>query len=159
MGKDHNEYEKEARRIIDRSDYMSVGTSTKSGKPWVAPVLFVHDHAFNLYFLSAVDALHSKNILENDSVSISIFDSHQKIGLSEGIQAEGRAELVEEDSIKKAIELYCKKAFPDSDIKPTGRYVPENYLGASEFRFFRIRPANIYITGEDRRIRVAFSDK
>ena len=39
----------------------------------------------------------------------------------------------------RVIRLYCKKLFPDSDIGPTERYVPDNYLGVAEFRFFEIK--------------------
>ena len=160
MMADHNPYDKKARAIIEKSDYMVIGTSTKSGKPWTAPVLFVHDTSFNTYFLSAVDALHSENILENSNVSISIFDSHQKIGSYEGgVQAEGKAKPVEKNDIERVIKLYCKKVFPDSDVSPTKRYIPENYLGDAEFRFFEIKLDNIYVTGEERHVKVDLKGK
>ncbi|MEM3838959.1 MAG: pyridoxamine 5'-phosphate oxidase family protein [Candidatus Micrarchaeaceae archaeon] len=158
MGEHYNAYEEKAKKIIVNSTYMVVGTSTKDGIPWVAPVLFVHDKDYNIYFLSAVDARHSKNLAENPNVSISIFDSNQKIGSFDGIQAEGEASLVEKGEIKKAITLYCKKVFPNSDMEPTKRYVPEDYLGASEFRFFKIKLTEIYLAGsEDRRVKVELS--
>ncbi len=155
----HSAYEEKAKRILDNCTYMVIGTSTKRGTPWVAPVLFVYDNDFNIYFLSAVDALHSKNILENADVAISIFDSRQEIGVSEGIQASGKASLVEKGDIENAITLYCKKVFPDSDMKPTKRYVPENYLGSAEFRFFKIKLAAAYVTGEDRRVEIELRGK
>lgn len=155
MAKDHDIYESKAKMILAKSNYMVVGTSTKNGKPWVAPVLFVHDDNLNLYFLSAVDALHSKNILENGNVSISIFDSHQKIGdLEEGIQAEGKATLVEEDNIERVISMYRKKAFPNSKTDSEDKYAAENYLGVAEFRFFKVKLIRMYVNGEDRRVEV-----
>jgi nitroimidazol reductase NimA-like FMN-containing flavoprotein (pyridoxamine 5'-phosphate oxidase superfamily) len=159
MDEHYNAYEEDAKRILAECTYMVIGTSTKEGEPWIAPVLYVYDKEYNIYFLSAVDAVHSENILKNPKVSISIFDSHQKIGISEGVQIEGRAELVEKAEIKKAITLYCEKVFPDSEVPPTTRYNPEEYLGASEFRFFKVKPANTYITGEDRRVKIQLSGK
>ena len=53
----------------------------------------------------------------------------------------------------------CLRAIPDSDVAPTERYKPEEYLGASEFRFFRVKPVNIYMTGEDRHVKVQLSGK
>ncbi len=159
MDEHYSAYEEKAKKIIDNCTYMVVGTSTKGGKPWVAPVLFVYDSDFNIYFLSAIDAVHSKNLLENADVSISIFDSRQKIGFPDGVQAEGKVSLVEKGDIKKAITLYCKKVFPDSDIEPMKRYVPENYLGAAEFRFFKIKLSAVYVTGEERRVKVELGDK
>ena len=154
MDDHYSVYEEKARKIFASSIYMVIGTSTKDGKPWVAPVLYVHDKDYCLYFLSAVDALHAKNILNNPEVSISIFDSHQKIGFSDGIQIDGTASLVERGEIKKAITLYCAKVYPNSDMEPTKRYVPDEYLGVSEFRFFKVKPINIYVTGEDRHTKV-----
>jgi nitroimidazol reductase NimA-like FMN-containing flavoprotein (pyridoxamine 5'-phosphate oxidase superfamily) len=150
----YNAYEEKAKKILSGCTYMVIGTSTTNGKPWVASVLYVYDKDYNLYFLSAVDAEHSENILKNPKVSVSIFDSHQRIGISDGIQIEGKAELVEKGEIKRVITLYCEKVFPDSDMPPTTRYKPEEYLGASEFRFFKVKLVNAYITGEDRRIKI-----
>ncbi len=155
----YNAYEQKAKEILNECLYMVVGTSTGDGKPWIAPVLYVYDKDYNLYFLSAVDAVHSSNIQKNPNVSIAIFDSHQKIGMSEGVQIEGKAELVEKGEINKVIKLYCDKAFPDSDVAPTKRYKPEEYLGASEFRFFKVKPVNTYMTGEDRHVKVQLSGK
>ncbi len=155
----YNAFEERAKEILSECTYMVIGTSTKDGNPWAAPVLYVYDKDYSLYFLSAVDAVHSENILKNPNVSIAIFDSHQKIGVSEGIQIEGKAELVDKGEIKKAITLYCNKVFPDSEIAPTERYRPEDYLGASEFRFFKVKPVNTYITGEDRRTKVQLSGR
>jgi nitroimidazol reductase NimA-like FMN-containing flavoprotein (pyridoxamine 5'-phosphate oxidase superfamily) len=155
MAADSNPYDNKARIIIERSNYMVIGTSTKNGKPWTAPVLFVHDTSFNIYFLSAVDSLHAENILDDPNVSISIFDSHQRVGSYEGgVQAEGKAKPVGKNDIERVIRLYCKKLFPDSDIEPTERYVPDNYLGVAEFRFFQIKLDNVYVTGEERRVKV-----
>ncbi len=154
MDEYYNVYEEKAKKIFADCAYMNVGTSTKDGKPWVAPVLFVYDKDYNIYFLSTVDARHSKNLLENADVSISIFDSSQKIGISYGIQAEGKVSLVEKREIKKVITLYCEKVFPDSEMEPTKRYVPEDYLGAAEFRFFKIKLADTYVKDGDSLVKV-----
>ena len=154
MENEGNLYLEKAENIFSVNKYMSLGTSTKDGKPWVAPVLYVYDENYRIYFLSAIDSLHAENIKENQEVSISIFDSEQNIGSSDGVQARGKCFVVEKNEIEKAITLYCKKVFPEPDIEPTKRYMPSEYLGASEFRFFRIDLSEIYVTGEDRRVRV-----
>ncbi len=154
MNKDGNLYLEKAESIFSDNKYMCIGTSTKKGRPWVTPVLYVYDEEYRVYFLSAIDSLHAENIKENSEVSIAIFNSEQKIGSSDGVQARGECSMVEEEEIEKAITLYCEKVFPGSDIKPTERYEKSEYLGASEFRFFRIDLSEIYVTGEDRRVRV-----
>ena len=154
METSYKTYEEKAQSILSKCMYMVVGTSTKDGKPWVAPVLYVYDDNYDFYFLSAIDAVHSENITKNPLVPVAIFDSNQKIGVTEGLQLEGKAEFVGEDEIVKAINLYCQKVFPGSTLPPTKRYKPEEYLGASEFRFFKVTLSEAYVTGEDRRVKI-----
>ncbi len=154
MEKDGNLYLEKAEGIFSNNKYMCIGTSTKKGRPWVTPVLYVYDEEYRVYFLSAIDSLHAENIKENPEVSIAIFNSEQKIGMSDGVQARGKCSMVEEGEIEKAITMYCDKVFSGSDVKPTDRYETSEYLGASEFRFFRIDLSEIYVTGAERRVRV-----
>lgn len=144
-------YKDKAMRIIASNMYMVLATSNKKTKPWANVVLFVFDGKKNFYFISAIDSLHAKNIDENPWVAFTIFDSAQPIGSTDAIQGSGTASLVGKDEIKKAIDLYAPKVFPDSTIPPAKRYPSEQYLGASEFRFFKIAVDELFVTGEDRR--------
>ena len=85
----------------------------KNNKPWSATVFFVFDKNLNLYLFSRPARRHSKEIIENPSVSGAIAKEH-KDGLGEpsrGVQFEGRCKLVEKSELKDAYNIY-KKRFP-----------------------------------------------
>ncbi|MCL5100423.1 MAG: pyridoxamine 5'-phosphate oxidase family protein [Candidatus Marsarchaeota archaeon] len=148
-----------ALKLIKNNKYMVLATSDQKLKPWASPILYVHDQNYDFYFLSAIDSVHAKNITSNPQVSIAIFNSTQAIGLSEGIQAEATASVVGKDVITGVINLYCEKLFPDSDMSPTQRYRPDDYLEPAEFRFFKIHPTKVFITSNvDRRVEVQLSE-
>lgn len=154
MAKTYKSYDEKAHTIIKDNNYMSLASSSKEGKPWVVAVFYSCDKDYNFYFLSAVDSKHAKQMLANPNVAFVIFDSGQKIGESDAVEVEGVVSVVGEDEIKKVIEVYVKKLFPSSDMPPTTRYNPSEYIEPSEFRFFKIKPGKMYTTGEDRRTEV-----
>ncbi|MDE1823486.1 MAG: pyridoxamine 5'-phosphate oxidase family protein [Candidatus Micrarchaeota archaeon] len=147
-------YKDKAKDIIGKNMYLVLATSGKDGKPWACPVFFAHDQDYNFYFMSATDSLHVKNINENDNVGIVIFDSNVPVGNSDEVQAAGHASVVEKDDIKRVIGIYSKKLYPKSPMPPTERYRPEDYTGASEFRFYKIKTEKVFTAGPDRRVEV-----
>ena len=64
-----------ARAIIDTNLYMTLGTADLDGRPWTSPVYFAAGKDRDLYWTSAVDAQHSRNLAERPFVSIVVFDS------------------------------------------------------------------------------------
>ncbi len=147
-------YGEMARHIIDQSRYMVIATSDKHARPWAAPVFFAYDDKFNLYFISAVDSKHAENISRNPYVAVSIFDSTQPIGMSDGVQIEGRTSVVERSKLKAVIDIYCSRLFNSANVSDSSRYNESEYSGASEFRFFKIEVTQAYVTGVDRRVKV-----
>lgn len=117
---------------------------------------FAHDEKYNFYFLSSINSRHAKNIIENPSVGVAIFDSRQKMGHTEGIQMEATAGQVGKNSIGNAIEHYVTKAFPNygTNMSPTERYNPGEYMEPAELRFFKVIPDKIYIRDIEDRIEV-----
>lgn len=147
-------FKDKAKGIIDNNKYMVLATSGKDGKPWACPVFFARDSDYNLYFMSATDSLHIRNIRENNSVAVAIYDSNAEVGSSDEVQATGSVAELDKAELKKAITVYSKKLYPKSPMQPTERYRPEDYSGASEFKFFRIKVGKIYTTGPERRVEV-----
>lgn len=152
-------YEGKAKVIIENNNYMVLASCTAEGQPWASPVFFTHDEKYTLYFLSAVDSQHCKNIAKNGKVGIAIFDSTQGLGSSDGVQMTGTASPVEKKGLQRVIELYVAKLFPASDIPPTERYDPEDYDEASEMRFYKVELKKVYITGPDRRVEIDLSEE
>jgi uncharacterized protein YhbP (UPF0306 family) len=156
---EYTTYKDKALHIIKHNKYMVLATADRDKKPWTAVVFYAYDADYNFYFLSAIDSLHAKNILKNHAVAFAIYDSTQKIGQSEGVQAGGRAYEVGRDDAKRVIGIYAKRLFPSSDMPATKRYTPEEYSKPAEFRFFKIVTDRLFTTGEDRRVEIDFKNE
>jgi len=154
----YGNYGEMAKAIIKENKYMVIATSDKSGRPWANPVFYAYDDKYDFYFLSAIDSVHAKNIIANFKVSIVIFDSKQKVGSSEAVQIEGSASIVKKENLERVIRIYSENLFPSSKMEHTERYNPKDYDEPSEFRFFKVTPAKIYVTGVDRRVEVDLSE-
>ncbi len=151
-----------ARFLMERLRYMAISTTSKRGEPWAAAVFFAHDQDYNLYFISAVDSQHSKNIMENPKVAAVIYDSNTPIDSYDEVQLSGTATLMKKDGLAKAIDVYCRKLAIHGGIAMNERYEPSSYLEPSEFRFFKVSIKHAFATDEelDRRVEVNLrSDK
>ncbi len=159
MWKPFQSYEDQATHILEQNKYMIIATCNKDKIPWAAPVFFTYDKEFNFYFLSATDSQHVKNLMENPNVALQVYDSNQPLGFAEQVQILGKALEVEKKDLKKVIELYCERLFPNSDIPPTQRYNPDEYSKPAEFRFFKVAILKTYTTGPDRKTEVDLKKK
>ncbi len=75
MTTESDDLAEEVRAILDANLYVTVGTADAEGRPWAAPVYFATADNVNLYWVSAPDARHSRNIAERAQVSLVVFDS------------------------------------------------------------------------------------
>ena len=60
----HPDLDAMARRVIDANLYMTVATLDPGGAPRLSPVYFTPARYTDLYWVSAPDAHHSRNLLE-----------------------------------------------------------------------------------------------
>ena len=103
-----------AKRIIDFSNYLSLGT-TNGKEPWVNAVFYASDKDFNLYFSSYNDSVHVQNILKNPNVAVAIYDSHIVVGSgkAQGVQIKATCHRVTGEDLLQAIEVLYAKRFSD----------------------------------------------
>ena len=145
-----------AEEVIRKNRYMVLATSSSDGRPWANVVFYAFDKDFNFYFLSAIDSLHAENIAKDQHIAFVIYDSSQPIGSFLSVQAKGKVSEVGKDRINKVISLYSDRLFPKSELSPLQRYPMNEYLEPSEFRFFRIEPEEIDVSGiTERRTKVS----
>jgi len=90
------EYKQILNEVLAENKYFCLATSDANGTPWSSPLLYIKDEDYNFYFLSHSGSRHCQNIKENNQVAFSIFDSKQNPGIAFGIQAYGKANIVEE---------------------------------------------------------------
>jgi uncharacterized protein YhbP (UPF0306 family) len=125
-----------ARRLLDASTLCAIATVTPGGLAHVNTAYFAWSPAFDLVWLSEPRASHSRNIRENDSVAVAVYDSGQTWGRPDrGIQLFGRAREVERAA--DDVEALYAARFPD-------------YTGTelSAYRFYALRPRRLKLFDE-----------
>ncbi len=128
-----------AKDIIKSNIYLTLGTSDGK-KPWTTPLFYACSDNYTFYFISQLDCLHVKHILQNPSVSFAIFDSHQKEGTGNGIQATGKASILNDNNLDEAFAYYHTSFIP---------MTKESFTGKTSYRFFQIISENFYILDPD----------
>lgn len=99
------------RSVLEKGYLMHIAISDASG-PWVSDVVYVHDNAFTLYWLSDQSVRHSTAIEKNPLVAatISLVNSHDDKEI--GLQIMGKAEKIEGDVLDIATKHRLKRGKP-----------------------------------------------
>ena len=101
---------KSLNEILGNNTLLAVASIKDGGESWINTVYFAYNDKLILYFLTPPTAQHSKNIEKNNSVAISIFDSHQRVtGKKRGLQIFGICRRAREKEVKEGIRIYGKR--------------------------------------------------
>jgi uncharacterized protein YhbP (UPF0306 family) len=93
--------------ILHSAEFCNIATVCEDGSPWNTPVFFVADDQKNIYWWSSLKAIHSKNILRDGRVYITVLDPRATQKDGQAVYIKGRSEVLENQSdIEKASELY-----------------------------------------------------
>src|SRR2546426_6832946 len=125
-----------ARRLLDASTLCAIATVSSGGRAHVNTAYFAWGPEFEIVWLSAPEARHSRNVRANPSVAVAVFRSTQRWGESDrGIQLLGRARELRGRSALEAERLYAKrfKAYVDD---------------LSAYRFYQLRTSRIKLFDE-----------
>ena len=120
------------KKSLEKQRLMQLATVGKAG-PWICTVHFIEDEALNLYWLSLPDRRHSKELAENARVAITVAVKLEMPVI--GIQAEGRAEEVQDSEvIKNVMKKYVTKY-------KIGDSFYENYVaGSNKHKLYKFTP-------------------
>lgn len=66
-----------ASAILEKNKYAVLSTVREDGAPWATPIHFANDEN-NIYWLSNDDTVHSINIVRDNRVFVTIFNSNQE---------------------------------------------------------------------------------
>lgn len=112
----------EARTILDENILGSIATINEDGSPWVTPVhVFADDKA--VYWFSTEDKQHSRNVIRDPRVSLTLFSSDLSRG-PKGVYINGKADKLGVDDTtqsKKLIEAKIGK-------------IPAHFVEATAYR-------------------------
>lgn len=99
-----------ARRLLDESKLCAIATVSPGGRAHVNTAYFAWSPEFQVVWLSAPDARHSRNLRANGSAAAAVFRSTQSWGGSDrGIQVFGRARELRGHASLEAERLYAKR--------------------------------------------------
>lgn len=131
--------------IVESNRLSSLATVTPDSKAHIATAFYVYDGELRFYILTPPETDHGRNLADNDSIALAIYDSHQQwTDNKQGLQIFGTAELVEEeDEVEEALELYTER-FPAVEQFASS---PQEARGL-ESSFYRITPERIKLFDE-----------
>ncbi len=133
--------------ICRRNELLALATVSENSKAFNATAFFAFDGEFNFYILTEPDTDHGKNIEENSSISLSIYDSRQEWSDDKrGLQVFGEAEKLEdEEKVSQAFKTYTER-FPGLKEQVSE---PEE-MEYIDSEFYVVRPYRIKIFDEPR---------
>lgn len=98
--------------ILEANTLLSMATVRGSHEPWVNTVYFAYNEKLDFYFMTPNDTQHCNNLKSNNSVALSIFDSHQQpTEKKRGLQLFGNWELSLGETLVEGTKLY-RQRFP-----------------------------------------------
>ena len=123
------------RRLLDQSKLCAIATVSPGARAHVNTAYFAWGPSFEMVWLSAPEARHSRNIRANPSTAITVYRSTQTWGGSDrGIQLFGTARELRGRDARAAEQLYAArfKAYAEIDT----------------YRFYRLRPRRMKLFDE-----------
>lgn len=141
MTVDRSDLDAVAREIIDANAYLTLGTADGSGRPWVSPVYFACGDYTDFFWVSAPDALHSRNIGERPDVAIVVFDSCVAIGEGQAVYAEATAEILDGEALDRAVRIFSERSVAHG-VRP---WTVEDVLPPRPYRLYRARAARHWV--------------
>ena len=91
-----------ARSIVDGSLYMVIATADESGRPWASPVYFAVDDYRDFFWVSSLEAQHSRNIALRPGVGIVVFGP-----LTASLRQRARRSLRSRGTSSSTTVLFC----------------------------------------------------
>ena len=99
-----------ARRLLDESKLCAIATVSSGGRAHINTAYFAWGTRYEIVWLSAPDATHSRNVRATGSAAVAVFRSTQTWGGSDrGIQVFGRARELRGRVSLEAERLYAKR--------------------------------------------------
>ena len=99
-----------ARRLLDESKLCAIATVSSGGRAHINTAYFAWGTQYEIVWLSAPDATHSRNVRATGSAAVAVFRSTQTWGGSDrGIQVFGKARELRGPLSLEAERLYAKR--------------------------------------------------
>lgn len=131
-----------AAKVIKNILYINIASITPSGKPWNTPLYCAFDKDLNYYWLSWKLNQHSKNIRNNPSAFVTIYDSTVPAGTGFGVYFEGKAYELKniKDILIGTKEVYKREKRKARDVIQFLKKFPR--------RVYKFVPEKVWVNGD-----------
>lgn len=149
-----------ARDIIKGNEYLTLATVNTNGTPWVSILAYSYDKNCHFYYASIPSSKHGMNLVDNDEIACSIFDSRQDWGKGVGLQIEGVSEIISKSSFEKVANVYFNRKYPYGVVGPeTAKYFRSELKNKNgKYKFYKITPKTIWMNNpyskDDARVKI-----
>lgn len=126
-----------AEKVLRTNRYLTLGTCSPEGVPWVAPLMYAVDKNDRFYWVSASDAVHSRHIIRNPNIAIVIFNSNPEYGNAQGLYCSAKAEQLADADLKFGCEVFYRMRYPDETERAKRGRTPVDFEGDSPRRMYR----------------------
>ncbi len=132
--------------ILEMNKLMSMATVDDKQKAHINTAYFAYNNQLHLYLITDPSSQHSKNVENNDSVALTIFNSHQEFWTElQGLQLFGRCMKTPILQVPNAFGCFLKR-FPV--FKEFVNNPKDMLKKSAEVRFYTIEVARIKLFDE-----------
>jgi Pyridoxamine 5'-phosphate oxidase len=131
-----------AKKVIDDTAYMVLGTADATGNAWASPVFFSHREYKDFYWISLPDVTHSQNLAARSQLGIVIFNSKQVPGSGEGVYISAVAEQLTGDDLVRGVEFYPG---PRAGMEGVRYITPEEVSPPGPYRLYRATASEHFV--------------
>ncbi|HEV7654118.1 MAG TPA: pyridoxamine 5'-phosphate oxidase family protein [Mycobacteriales bacterium] len=129
-----------ARSLLAATLYLTLGTADADGRPWTAPVYFAPAGITEFYWVSATDAVHSRQLAARPQVSLVVFDSTVAPYHGRAVYALGEATELSGAELDRGLAAY-----PRDDGRGASGVSREDVSGAAPYRLYRATAAELWV--------------
>ena len=135
-----NDLSAHARALIDANLYMTLGTADPNGHPWTSPVYFAPAGDREFYWVSAIDARHSRHLAERPEVSMVIFDSTVAPYHGRAVYVVGKARELSGTDLDRALAAY-----PRPDARGATPVAREEVTAPAPYRVYQATASDMWV--------------
>lgn len=140
-----------ARTILDEIAYAVLATADADGRPWASPVWFATDGYSDLYWISRLDAQHSRNLAARPEVGLVVFDSRTTPAERQAVYLRATAGVVTDaDELARGVAVFSEESVRQGleplEVDAVG--------GDAPFRLFHARVQEHFVLADDRDVRL-----
>ena len=129
-----------ARALLDGNRYLTLGTVSAGGGPWVSPVYFAPRPGWEFLWVSEVDTVHSRNLAARPGVSLVVFDSTVPAYHGRAVYAVGEAREVPPDALDDVLS-----DFPGPPGRGGNALTRDDLVGGSPWRLYRATASDLWV--------------